>query len=195
MLVMKIVASVLRGVYMLAIGIPALCCWAVCGMAVLIFVAVVWMRAAEFALLVYRERFTTALLVSASIAMLALFFDRLGRRRSRTLMIKTQNGFWSSLAAAVVFATFFGLMTAAHVKRSGSLDHFSPVVAVIAISLLLSIFLLPAVRNLYEVWRASLRFKSRDRAASRQGTSLPSAVEFQKLLPALSGDNCPRADR
>ena len=77
-MVMKLVTSVLRVVYLLAIGLPAVCCWAVCVMVALIVVAVVWMRIGEFALGVYTDHFTTALLATASVAMLALFFDWLG---------------------------------------------------------------------------------------------------------------------
>ena len=94
------------------------------------------------------------------------------------MKIRTQNGFWAAVVAALFSAFIFAGMGASPVGAS-------PWSFALVFAACLMIFLWPAAKNLYAVWRASLR--NRDPAASRSGNSLPSGAPNQSdasRLPA-----------
>ena len=93
------------------------------------------------------------------------------------MKIRTQNGFWGAVGFAAVGAFWVGI----HAGGPGNRD-LTPMLAVFAVAL--AIFLWPAARNLYEVWRASLPL----RYTSWRGRVLPApggaTQSHDRALPA-----------
>jgi hypothetical protein len=93
------------------------------------------------------------------------------------MKISTQNGFWGAVGFAALGALWVGI----HAGGPGNRD-FTPMLAAFAVAL--AIFLWPAAKNLYAVWRASLP----PRYTSGRARSLPApddgAQSRARVLPS-----------
>ena len=81
------------------------------------------------------------------------------------MKIRTQNGFWGSVALAV----FFALMAAGRAVSSGRVDGPQWPLFWLVLGSSLLFILWPVVRNFYEVWRISRSCGDRQRQTSALG--------------------------
>lgn len=89
------------------------------------------------------------------------------------MKIRTQNGFWATVAIVAVIALY------AANAAGGTTDH-SLTKTLIAFPFIIAFFLWPVARNFFQVWRASMAFKSHDLEASRLGISSPPASQYRE---------------
>jgi hypothetical protein len=76
------------------------------------------------------------------------------------MKISTQNGFWPTVGIVAVMALYAANMAGGPTGRSTT-------TLLIAFPIILAIFLWPVARNLYQVWRASLRLRYTSSRARR----------------------------
>lgn len=103
------------------------------------------------------------------------------------MRVRTRNGFWEFVRFAAVAGLFCGGLLAGHLHRSGITDTVMWQSMAAGGALFFVLFLWPAARNLYEVWRASLRTyyspsRARSLAAPAHASLSPSGE--QRVLPA-----------
>lgn len=165
------IRTLLSGAYMFVLGAIALPVYAAGALAAGVLAYLAVSAAAGFAWNAYNNHLPLSLAACAAAAGVALFLDYL-TRRPRHLRIKT-HGLWGAVGFAAICALW--VSNAAGGPNNRSLEAMLATFAVA-----MGIFLWPAVKDLYAVWRASFFPRaSRDRSllafdgATRSAAELP----------------------